>query len=139
MDSEPVVVDQEAREWEAWPAEQVAQRGEAEWKTLISGGLTRSAGLTMGVARIPPGGSLRMHRHEQAEAYLVLEGTGSSRLAGRRELSARVSRCSFLATPFIAFVRLARRTCGSLTCSPRTLSPSRIPVRRLARRALAFA
>jgi quercetin dioxygenase-like cupin family protein len=82
MDSEPVVVDQEAREWEAWPAEQVAQRGEAEWKTLISGGLTRSAGLTMGVARIPPGGSLRMHRHEQAEAYLVLEGTGVVTIGG---------------------------------------------------------
>jgi quercetin dioxygenase-like cupin family protein len=76
MDSEPVVIDQKAREWEAWPAEQVAQRGEAEWKTLISGDLTRSAALTMGVARIPPGGSLPMHRHEQAEAYLVLDGTG---------------------------------------------------------------
>jgi quercetin dioxygenase-like cupin family protein len=76
MDSEPVVVDLEAREWEGWPAEQVAERGEAEWKTLISRGLTPSASLTMGVARVAPGGSLRLHRHEQAEAYLVLAGTG---------------------------------------------------------------
>jgi quercetin dioxygenase-like cupin family protein len=83
MESEPVVVDQEAREWEAWPAEQVVQRGEAEWKTLISAGLTRSAGLTMGVARLPPGGSLHMHRHEQAEAYLVLDGTGVVTIGGR--------------------------------------------------------
>jgi len=82
MDAEPVVVDPEAREWEAWPAEQVAERGEAEWKTLISRGLTRSAGLTMGVARLPPGGSLRIHRHEQAEAYLVLEGTGVVTIGG---------------------------------------------------------
>ncbi len=82
MESEPVVVDQEAREWEAWPAEQVVQRGEAEWKTLISAGLTRSAGLTMGVARLPPGGSLHTHRHEQAEAYLVLDGTGVVTIGG---------------------------------------------------------
>ena len=82
MASEPVVVDLEAREWEAWPAEQVAERGEAEWKTLISRGLTRSAGLTMGIARVPPGGSLGMHRHEQAEAYLVLDGTGVVTIGG---------------------------------------------------------
>ena len=74
MNPEPVVVDQEAREWEAWPADQVAERGEAEWKTLISAGLTRSEGLTMGVARLPHGGSLHSHRHAQPEAYLVLDG-----------------------------------------------------------------
>ena len=74
MDLEPAVVDQQAREWEAWPADQVAERGEAEWKTLISAGLTRSAGLTVGIARLPSGGSLPTHRHEQHEAYLVLDG-----------------------------------------------------------------
>jgi quercetin dioxygenase-like cupin family protein len=76
MNVEPAVVDQHAREWEAWPAEQVAERGEAEWKTLISAGLTPTAGLTVGVGRLPPGGSLKTHRHEQHEAYLVLDGTG---------------------------------------------------------------
>jgi quercetin dioxygenase-like cupin family protein len=76
MNPEPAVVEQEACEWEAWPAEQVAQRGVAKWKTLISAGLTRSEGLTIGVARLPPGGSLHTHRHEQHEAYLVLDGTG---------------------------------------------------------------
>jgi quercetin dioxygenase-like cupin family protein len=74
MNREPVVVDDEAREWESWPADQVAERGEAEWKTLISAGLTRSEGLTMGVARLPHGGSLHSHRHEQHEAYLLLDG-----------------------------------------------------------------
>jgi quercetin dioxygenase-like cupin family protein len=76
MTLEAAVVSQDACEWETWPAEQVGQRGESEWKTLISAGLTSSAGLTMGVARLPPGGSLRTHRHEQHEAYLVLDGSG---------------------------------------------------------------
>jgi len=44
MNSAPVIVDQAAPEWESWPPEEVAQRGESEWKTLISGGLTRSEG-----------------------------------------------------------------------------------------------
>ncbi|MFL5860154.1 MAG: cupin domain-containing protein [Solirubrobacteraceae bacterium] len=74
MNPRPVVVDQEARQWEAWPADQVVERGEAEWKTLISAGLTPSEGLTMGIGRLPKGGSLRSHRHEQAEAYLILDG-----------------------------------------------------------------
>src|SRR5215211_1511395 len=74
MNLEPVVVEEQGREWEAWPADQVAERGEAEWKTLISAGLTRSEALTIGVARLPPGGSLHSHRHEQHEAYFVLDG-----------------------------------------------------------------
>ncbi|HEX8101642.1 MAG TPA: cupin domain-containing protein [Solirubrobacteraceae bacterium] len=82
MDSEPVVVDLEAREWEAWPAEQVVERGESEWKTLISAGLTESRSITMGVARLPPEGSLHAHRHEQSEAYLVLAGTGVVTIGG---------------------------------------------------------
>ena len=76
MSAEPVVVRLEEREWEAWPGEQVPVRGPAEWKTLISAGLTRSEGLTLGVARLPPGGSLHRHHHPQHEAYFVLEGTG---------------------------------------------------------------
>jgi quercetin dioxygenase-like cupin family protein len=32
--------------------------------------------LTLGVARVPPGGALHAHRHEQPEAYLVLDGIG---------------------------------------------------------------
>ncbi len=76
MNPEPVVVEQDDREWEAWPAEQAAQRGETQWKTLISAGLTRSEALTVGVARLPPGGALHAHRHRQPEAYLVLDGAG---------------------------------------------------------------
>src|SRR3954469_9340302 len=122
MDSEPVVVDQEAREWEGWPAEQVAERGEAEWKTLISGGQTRSAGLTVGVARVPPGGSLRMHRHEQAEAYVVLAGTGLVAIGGT-ERALREGIAVFIPGNALHGVRATgKSTCGSPTCSPRTLS-----------------
>src|SRR4051794_21377376 len=74
MTLEPVVVAEQSREWEAWSADQVAERGEAEWRTLISAGRTRREGLTVGLARLPPGGTLKAHRHEQHEAYFVLDG-----------------------------------------------------------------
>ena len=76
MSAEPVVVQQADRQWERWPEEQAGQRGDSEWKTLISAGLTATQGLTLGVARLPANGTLRAHRHEQHEAYLLLEGTG---------------------------------------------------------------
>jgi mannose-6-phosphate isomerase-like protein (cupin superfamily) len=76
MNAEPVLVHEDEREWEGWPEEEVAERGNVVWKTLISGGLTPSRGLVLGVARVPSGGCLAAHRHEQAEVYFVLEGTG---------------------------------------------------------------
>src|SRR3954469_5533176 len=94
MTSQPVIVDQAGREWESWPPEEVAQRGESEWKTLISGGLTRSEGLTMGVARLPPGGSLHPHRHAQHETNFVLDAAGSSPSTAPRGPSGPVSPCS---------------------------------------------
>ncbi len=76
MSSDPVVVREADREWERWPDAQVAERGEARWKTLISAGVTQSAGIVLGVAVLAPGRTLPAHRHAQAEAYLVLEGAG---------------------------------------------------------------
>ena len=76
MAGEPVIVTLDEREWETWPPEQAAQRGDASWKTLISAGLTESSTLTLGVGRLPPGGVLREHHHQQAEVYLVLDDTG---------------------------------------------------------------
>jgi mannose-6-phosphate isomerase-like protein (cupin superfamily) len=77
MDHEPVVVDENTREWETWPEEEVSRKGLVYWRTLISGDVTRSETLTMGIGRVPPGEALRRHRHRPAEVYLVLEGTGS--------------------------------------------------------------
>ena len=76
MSSEAVVVHEDDRKWERWPDERVAERGNVVWKTLISAGVTRSDSLTLGIALLAPGETLRPHRHEQAEAYLVLAGTG---------------------------------------------------------------
>ncbi|QIN83464.1 cupin domain-containing protein [Rubrobacter tropicus] len=36
----------------------------------------------LGVAKMPPGGTLGEHRHRQAEVYLVLSGSGCVRVDG---------------------------------------------------------
>lgn len=77
MNHEPVVSRESEREWETWEDESQAS---IAWKTLISGGVTRSESLTLGVARIPPGKALDDHSHRQAEVYLVLEGSGLVRV-----------------------------------------------------------
>jgi mannose-6-phosphate isomerase-like protein (cupin superfamily) len=74
MAASPFVVHQDDKEWEGW--DDVAERGNVLWKTLIGAGQTPSSSLTLGIARVPSGGELATHRHEQAEVYLVLDGTG---------------------------------------------------------------
>jgi len=83
MDRDPVVVDESARDWQTWPKEEVAQRGLVYWRTLVSGDVTHSEALTMGIAKIPPAGTLHEHRHRQAEIYLILQGSGSVRIDGK--------------------------------------------------------
>ena len=82
MDREPVVVQESNREWETWPDEEVAKKGLAYWKTLLSSDVTHSEALTLGIAKIPPNEALREHRHLQEEIYLLLEGTGSVTIDG---------------------------------------------------------
>jgi RimJ/RimL family protein N-acetyltransferase/quercetin dioxygenase-like cupin family protein len=82
MRDEPVVIDQRDREWTSWPEHQAAARGDVWWKTLISGGLTPTATLAVGVARIAPGARLEPHRHDQTEIYFVLEGAGELTIGG---------------------------------------------------------
>jgi mannose-6-phosphate isomerase-like protein (cupin superfamily) len=76
MANEPIVVSESERSWQTWPPEQLAQRGAVWWKTFITADLTPSSALTLGVARVPAGEELHLHRHEQPEVYLILEGTG---------------------------------------------------------------
>ncbi len=83
MDREPIVVQESAREWEPWPDEESAAKSLVYWKTLISGDLTHSEALTMGILKIPPTEALREHRHLQEEVYLILEGTGSVTIDGK--------------------------------------------------------
>ena len=49
-------------------------RGVARWKTLFSGDVTQTAGLTSGIVFLEPGGFLAPHRHPPAEVYHVLDG-----------------------------------------------------------------
>jgi mannose-6-phosphate isomerase-like protein (cupin superfamily) len=83
MDRDPVVVQESTREWQTWPDEEIAKKGLAYWKTLVSGDVTQSEALTMGIAKIPPNEALREHRHLQEEIYLVLKGTGSVTIDGK--------------------------------------------------------
>jgi quercetin dioxygenase-like cupin family protein len=82
MHAEPVVIEERERDWTTWPEHQAAERGDIWWKTLISGGLTPSAAVALGVARIAPGAALEPHRHDQTEVYLVLAGAGEVTVDG---------------------------------------------------------
>jgi hypothetical protein len=42
MDHVPVVVRESARGWETWPDEEVQERGQIYWKTLVSADFTHS-------------------------------------------------------------------------------------------------
>lgn len=61
MNIEPVVVREDEREW------QTLGEGEVLFKTLVSGDITTSENLTLGVAKMPPGGTLDDHHHREAE------------------------------------------------------------------------
>ncbi len=62
------------RKREAW---QDSTRGNVSWFTLFSSDITPSSAMSAGIMEVPPdGGVLEPHRHEQAEIYFVIEGTG---------------------------------------------------------------
>src|SRR3954451_19626067 len=122
MKVKPAVVHEDDREEEGWPEAEVAERGESVWRTLISRGLTPSERLTVGVARLPGGGSLPAHHHEQAEVYYVLEGTGLVTVDGATHRLRPAAAVFIPGAPFTPSRRTARRTCASSTCSPPTRS-----------------
>ena len=95
MERGPIVSREADREWETWGEEDIPKKGLVFWKTLISRGVTRSQGLTLGVASLPPGGALREHRHTQEEVYLVLEGSGLVRV-GAEELAVEAGSAVFV-------------------------------------------
>ena len=80
MDLESVVVGVDERDWETMQDGEASGQAAAFYKTLISGDLTNSEALTLGVAKIPPGAALAEHHHRQAEVYLVLAGEGLVRV-----------------------------------------------------------
>ena len=53
-------------------------RGSVTWFTLFSSDITPTDSMSAGIAEFAPhGGNLVPHRHEQAEIYFILEGTGT--------------------------------------------------------------
>lgn len=51
-------------------------RGRLTWRTMFSAGSTPTDGMVTGVAELPEGGFMALHRHDQAETYYVLAGRG---------------------------------------------------------------
>jgi hypothetical protein len=64
----PLVLQDDDRPVDGWHDE----RGRLTWCTLFSAGATPTATLVSGVAELPEGGFLALHRHDQAETYHVL-------------------------------------------------------------------
>jgi len=69
-------------EWTAWPPEQVAARGKAQWKELLGSASACNNDMTVGVVRLKQGESLEPHRHAQPETYFTLSGRGTVTIDG---------------------------------------------------------
>ena len=73
--SRPFVIHESECEIEDWGE---SGRHGVSWRTLLSADRTPTNSLTVGTAEIQPGApdELHLHRHEPAEAYYILAGTG---------------------------------------------------------------
>ncbi len=71
----PVVIREADCELQAWNDD---VRGSVSWRTLISGDITATHGLTCGVAELAPGGAqtASLHQHQPVEIYYILAGEG---------------------------------------------------------------
>ena len=68
--------------WSAWPVDQLAARGKAQWKELLGSGSGCQNDITMGVVRLKQGESLEPHRHAPPETYFTLSGRGTVTIDG---------------------------------------------------------
>jgi quercetin dioxygenase-like cupin family protein len=64
-------------DWQGWPLDQVALRGQAQWKELLGSASGCQNDMTMGVVRLRQGESLEPHCHSQPETYFTLSGRGT--------------------------------------------------------------
>jgi quercetin dioxygenase-like cupin family protein len=71
------VSDQEWSSTEKYPG--------VRYKFLIDADLTKSSGLSLGLAEIAPGGELILHYHSPAEIYVVTNGVGTLNKSGELE------------------------------------------------------
>ena len=81
MSPKPFVLKQAEIPLEAWDD---PVKGVVSWRTLLSADRTPSRGLTMGVADVPEGagGTPKIHRHAEDEAYYILSGHGIMQIDG---------------------------------------------------------
>lgn len=71
--------------------------GSVTWHTLFSCPQTPTSDLSAGIARCPPdAGNLRLHRHQQAEIYYIIEGEGEVTV---EDVTRRVSKGSSVFIP----------------------------------------
>lgn len=59
------------------------QYGNVTWQTMICNSRMDSHDLVLGVAQIPPFGSLPLHRHDPAEFYFITSGGGEINIDGQ--------------------------------------------------------
>ena len=76
----------------------------------------------MGIAKIPPTEALHDHRHQQAEIYLILEGTGLVWIDGKARPVEAESAVFIPGTSCTPARTRGHRIYGSLTFFPRTSS-----------------
>ena len=77
-----VLANEEQYPWEVDPAD-VDLAAPVRWKTFVSGDLTPSHGLSMGIFEVAPGGELAPHHHAPQEIYYVTEGEAEVYLDGQ--------------------------------------------------------
>ena len=66
--------------WESRADPELRAKSPTRWRLLVGAEQTPSRGLTVGVAEIPPGGSLILHHHAPEEVYYFLEGEGRTEI-----------------------------------------------------------
>jgi quercetin dioxygenase-like cupin family protein len=76
MGKQTVVVRADEVGWDSRSVYTPERYGAVRWKNLLSGELTASEALTMGLAELPPGARFVRHWHEQPETYFFTDGVG---------------------------------------------------------------
>ena len=79
MERAPIILPESQVEPEVWDD---PVQGRLGFRTLFSRDRTPSHALTTGVAELPVGGWLGLHRHDPPEVYYVLDGEGMVTLDG---------------------------------------------------------
>lgn len=111
-----VRIDSKDRPIETWadPAS-----GSIRWQTLMSRGLTDTAGMVCGIAHLDTGMDLAAHHHAEAEIYFGLDGEGTILIEGTPHQMAPVV-AIYVPSNAVHGVPKVSSRCGFCTSSPLT-------------------